>query len=460
MTLTKEDILKISFDTIQNFNNVQKISGVSIDSRTISDDQIFFAIKGDAFDGHDYIKDVFKKGAALAVVNKKWFKKNSGKYSDKCLVVVDDTIIAMGQLAASFRAKFHKPVLALTGSNGKTTTKEMIYSVLSQKYKVLRTEGNLNNHIGVPLMMFKLDEKFDFAVIEMGTNHFGEIKYLCDIAQPDFGLITNIGHAHLEFFKDLNGVRKAKGELFDYLEKGEKTAYINGDDINISKLSKRLKNKITYGFNRNYRYTAEFLGLDKDSHGNFILQLNKDNNLLIELNIVGKHNVYNALAAAVVGMDFFVSPKNIQKALRSFTPSSKRMELVDIQGIKILNDCYNSNPDSVRVALESFGSYKVSGNKIVILGDMLELGKQKDVEHRNIGKLILEHGFETVLLYGPLSKNTFTALKNKINIIGHYKNKIDLVKRLKDIVKKGDAILIKGSRGMKMETIIQDIKNF
>jgi UDP-N-acetylmuramoyl-tripeptide--D-alanyl-D-alanine ligase len=460
MILTKEDILKIDFDTIQNFYNLKDIAGVSIDSRSIKQNEIFFAIEGENFDGHSFVKNVFENGASLVIVNKKWYIKNSKNFLDKPLVVVDDTVKALGQLAACFRSKFHKPVIALTGSNGKTTTKEMIFSVLSEKYNVLRTEGNLNNHIGVPMMIFKMNEKYDIAILEMGTNHFGEIDYLCNIAQPDYGLITNVGHAHLEFFKDLNGVRKAKGELFNYLSKNDKIGFVNCNDKNIVKAAGKLKCRETYGFDGNFNYSSEFLEIKNKSDERFRINYSENKSFIIELSIIGRHNIQNALAAAVIGLKFNVNPKKIQRALKSFKPSSKRMELEEINGIQILNDCYNSNPDSVRAALEAMKNFSSAGSKIIILGDMLELGTQEESEHRKIGKMIKDYGFDKALFYGPLSKYTYKELTNKITICEYYKDKKDLVKKLKEIVIKGDIILLKGSRGMKMETILQDFKNF
>lgn len=454
MKIDKEDIFKIKFDQVMNISDFSKIKDISIDSRSIRKNDIFFAIKGTNYNGHDFVKDALDKGAVFAVVNTDWYKNNEDKFNCENLITVPDTIIALGELAAVYRKKFNRPVIAITGSNGKTTIKEMVYAILSKKYRVLRTEGNLNNHIGVPLMIFKLDHKYDFAVIEIGTNHFGEIKYLCDILQPDLGLITNIGRSHLEFFKNLNGVRKAKGELFRYLAKIGGTGFVNADDINIMKESKILEYKKVYGFNGKYDYSGKYEKPDKKNLNRFTIEYNGKKKLNLSLKILGAHNITNALAAATLGLEFNVKPKDISMALLNFKPSSKRMETFTRNGIKFINDCYNSNPDSVQAALNTLSAMNVNGKKIIVLGDMLEIGDKKEEEHEKIADLIISAGIDHVFLYGPLSKNTLKGLIGNVKFSRHYLSKDELARELFEIAGKGDLILIKGSRGMKMETIL------
>jgi UDP-N-acetylmuramoyl-tripeptide--D-alanyl-D-alanine ligase len=452
MKIEREDIFKLKFDRIINVSDFSSICGVSIDSRLTGKNEIFFALKGTNYDGHDFVKAALDRGAAFAVVNAEWFKNNEENFNNEKIMTVKDTVITIGELAALYRKKFNFPIIAITGSNGKTTTKDMVFSVLAKKYKVLKTEGNFNNHIGVPLMMFKLSGKYDMAVIEIGTNHFGEIKYLCKILQPDYGLITNVGKSHLEFFKDINGVRKAKGELFDYLSKTGGTGFINSDDINIVKESKKLEYKKTYGFNGEFDYTG-LLPLKNDA-GKFLVKYDKTKKLNISLKILGSHNMINALAAASIGLNFNVKPEDIAKALLNFKPSSKRMERITINSIRFINDCYNSNPDSVKAALNTLSNTKVKGKKIAVLGDMLEIGSKTEEEHAKIADMIIKSGIEYIFLYGPLSKNTLKGLIGRVKFSKHYLSKDELATELFELVGKNDLILLKGSRGMKMETIL------
>jgi UDP-N-acetylmuramoyl-tripeptide--D-alanyl-D-alanine ligase len=457
MKIEMNDILSLKNITLRNLVDIDRFTGISTDSRTIKKGEVFFAIKGDNFDGHNFVDIAISKGAALIVIDKKWYSKNESKYSSAPFLVTGNTIKTLGELANIFRRKFNKPVIALTGSNGKTTTKEMIYSILSKKYNVLRTHGNLNNQIGVPQMIFDLDEKYDIAVIELGTNHFGEIEYLCKILEPDFGLITNIGKGHLQFFKDLNGVRKAKEELFTYLAKHNKFGLINGDDQNVVKASKALTNKRFYGFSNDFDYSGKYIGTDKNLNNQFEVQYNKNHKLQLKLKVLGRHNLMNALAAVAVGLEFKVNQKDIKDALLEFQPVNKRMEFTKAGDIIILNDCYNANPDSIKAALDTLKDIPSKKKKILVLGDMLEVGKNKKLEHESIAKQIKNSGFEYTFLYGPLSRYTYKILADKITYCKHYKDKEELAKDLSRVAESGDIILIKGSRGMKMETVIDKL---
>src|ERR1017187_1827116 len=234
----------------------------SIDTRTLEKNNIYFALKGENFDGHDFVFDAFDKGASLCVVNEDWYKKNKKYLVNHSVFCTKDTTICLGEFALRYRLRFAIPFIAVGGSNGKTTTKEMIAAVLAQKFKVLKTEGNLNNHIGVPLTLFRLDESYQIAVVEIGTNHFNELKYLCKILEPDYGILTNIGRKHLEFFKTIKGVAKAEGELFDWLKDFDRTGIINMDDEHIAAKGKGLMKKLTYGFEGRVHVKGKFLGLD------------------------------------------------------------------------------------------------------------------------------------------------------------------------------------------------------
>jgi UDP-N-acetylmuramoyl-tripeptide--D-alanyl-D-alanine ligase len=457
--ITLDDIFKIGFEYLQSFNYGSRVSGVSTDSRTLKKGDAFFALKGDKFDGHKFLKQVFENGASLAVVEETWFRKNREMFKDNPILVVNDTTKALGAFAKNYRSKFDIPVIAVAGSNGKTTTKDMIASVLSGKYNVLRTEGNLNNHIGVPLMIFKIDPKVEIAVIEIGTNHPGEISYLCDILNPNYGLITNIGKEHLEFFRNLEGVRKEEAALFDYLGSKSGAVFMNSDDALVKSSAVKIKEKISFGFSGMADYKGMINSSANNGQSEFQISRKGKNILSLKISLPGKHNMINALVAAAIGLQFGVNKNLVKEALINFKPSFGRMELLEMNGIKIIKDCYNSNPDSLKSGLETLAEMKSNGKKLVVLGDMLEIGLRAPEEHRLAGEIIKRLGFEYVFLYGAQSKYTFKELENTGKYCKYYSDKFALSKDLKGLVKEGDLVFIKGSRGMQMETVIDGLTN-
>lgn len=448
-------ISEINFDKLSK----KKFKGVSIDSRSVKRDEIFFAVKGERTDGHKYIKDVFKKGIQIAVVNDEWHKKNKKKYSGKIFFTVKDTTLALGEFAKIHRKKFDIPILCIGGSNGKTSTKDLTASVLSQKYRVLKTEGNFNNHIGLPLTLLRLNESHNFCVLEVGCNHFGEIKYLCEIAEPEYGLITNIGKEHLEFFKDLKGVAKAEFELFDYLKKRKGgICFLNTDDIFIKNYSGGLSHekKFTYSYKSDTDVKGRFKGYNENFQPEIEIS-SAGKKFKTYVSTFGKHSVYNGLVAAAAGLYFNVSESKIKKALQNFKPSSsKRMEILNVNGITIINDTYNSNPESVKMGLETMTEFKTKGNKYAVLSDMLELGKASKAEHSGIGKYASEIGIKNLYTYGKESYNTFYNAK-KIKNNFYFESKDDMTQMLQKNIKANDVIYVKGSRGMKMEDVVNGI---
>lgn len=460
MFLTIHDLLKIEYVHIQNIGDLQEktIRGVSTDSRTVQRGDIFVAIRGEKFDGHQFLNEAFEKGTVAAIVHEQWMSYGS-TYSNNVLIRVKDTVKALGQLANVYRGKFDVPVITVTGTNGKTTTKEMIASILSARYSVLKTEGNLNNQIGVPQTLFRLQKEHEVAVIEMGTNHFGEIAYLCKVAEPTHGLITNVGHAHLEFFENIEGVAKAKGELFESLESSG-FGFVNADDKFIVEKAKVLKKKMTYGFQaKRSELKGKFLGLNEQAQPRFSfdgVRLKKP--LEIELRIAGTHNIFNGLAAAAVGLEFEISSKKIKNALENFNASSNRMEVSTLGGVTIINDTYNSNPDSVAAALSTLSAMKCSGKKIVVLGDMLELGDKSQQAHKGIGNHLAERGFQYVLTFGAYSR--FIAETSNAKHSKHFEDKNLLTEQLIRLVKPGDIVLVKGSRRMKMEEVVEQFTEY
>ncbi|MEK9136948.1 MAG: UDP-N-acetylmuramoyl-tripeptide--D-alanyl-D-alanine ligase, partial [Bacteroidota bacterium] len=392
MKLTAKDLDTLMHVEFRNRDLLQgkKISGVSTDSRKISEGELFIALKGANYDGHTFVADVFARGAAVGVVDTS-FKPDS--VSTRPLLVVEDTTRALGELAHQHRMKFDIPILAIGGSNGKTTTKDMVTAVLATTYKILGTEGNLNNHIGVPQMLLHLRKRHEIAVIEIGTNHPGEIDYLCSILVPTHGLVTNVGREHLEFFKSIEGVADEEGVLFDHLKRNKKSvAFVNTDDALIQPKAKGLKRRITYGLasiptKSGVDVRGMLVGVNETGCASFEYVSKKPaRHDTIQLAIPGEHNVMNALAAVAVGLSFKVPAKRIRRALESLHPTSKRMEVLNYEGVIIYNDTYNANPDSMISALKTLAAAKVPGKKIAVLGDMRELGEHGREEHARVGR--------------------------------------------------------------------------
>jgi UDP-N-acetylmuramoyl-tripeptide--D-alanyl-D-alanine ligase len=457
--ITASDLKKLTDVELVNQELLKRrsISGVSTDSRAVKKNDLFFALKGEKFDAHDFIDSVVKAEAVAIVVHREWSLKNEKYFRTfPCLfVIVNDTTVAFGELARIYRRKFDIPVIAIGGSNGKTTTKEMVNAVLRTKYDVLSTEGNLNNHIGVPQTLFRLTSKHDVAVVEIGTNHFGELKYLSEIVEPTHGLITNIGKEHLEFFGDEDGVAKEELELFNYLNSHRAVAFVNSDDRYLEEGAAKLKKQVSYGMFSKADVRAKKIMTNEIGQSGFEIAWQKKNiSFNVMLGVPGLHNVTNALAASAVGLKLRVKPKKIAKALREFSSASKRMEVLSNNGIIILNDTYNSNPDSVIVALKTLSTFNTRGKKIVVLGDMRELGDTSKREHTNIGVEVSEMKFDHLFTFGPFSKYTSEAFGVSAK---HFESKEELSKELKIMLKQGDVVLVKGSRGMKMEEVVNQL---
>jgi UDP-N-acetylmuramoyl-tripeptide--D-alanyl-D-alanine ligase len=430
-----------------------KLKGISTDSRSVLPGELFIAIRGENFDGHGFVADAFARGAVCAIVDHAWTSS-----SDRPCIIVEDTTKALGMIARLYRRKFSLPIIAVAGSNGKTTTKEMMTAVLRRRYRVLSTKGNLNNQIGVPQTIFRLRPSHDIAVVEIGTNHLGELKYLCDILEPTHGIITNIGHEHLEFFGDLDGVAGEEGELFKYLGKSG-IAFVNADDERVVSLSKRVKHKIGYGFSdKRASIQGKMSGIDARGCFNFAIKMKGKKPFAVDLAVPGKHNMANALAAAVAGLSFRVPANEVRYALGKFSGFSKRMEVFTAGGVKVLNDTYNANSDSVIPALETMQIMEARGKKIVVLADMRELGACSEKEHRRIGEAVEEMGFEYLLTYGSEAKYLYedAGVKHKY----YFARQDELSEKLCGLVSAGDVVLIKGSRGMKMENVVAVLRKY
>lgn len=426
-------------DTSQIYELYLENRLISTDSRRISDGCIFFALKGENFDGNKFAAEALEKGAAYAIAD-----DPAAVTSDKILLV-ENTLDTLQDLARLHRKSFSFPVIALTGSNGKTTTKELLKCVLSTRYKTYATGGNLNNHIGVPLTILSVDERFvEMVIVEMGANHEKEIALLCSVAQPTHGLITNIGKAHLEGFGSLEGVKKAKGELYDYLSKKKGTVFVNAkNEILMEMASKRRAfGEIIFYNSDNQQSTPQVIGQSP-----FISYTTGD--LTVSTNLVGEYNFSNICAALSVADYFKISPDDAHLAISNYVPGNNRSQIVRQNTNTIILDAYNANPSSMAAALENFAKME-AGHKMVVLGDMLELGNESRTEHELLGEIIAKGKFDTVLLFG---KETAHALRSLPNAY-YFADKFSLHNWIMDHPRQNSHILIKGSRGMGLESVV------
>ncbi len=411
-------------------------SSVSTDTRKLSKDCMYFALKGENFDGNRFVRKAFEGGAKYCIVDDKTAVLNT-----HC-ILVDDVLTTLQRLATYHRNAIDIPIIGLTGSNGKTTTKELINAVLATTYKVKSTLGNLNNHIGVPLTLLSFSEDLDFGIVEMGANHQKEIAFLSQIAQPDYGLITNFGKAHLEGFGSVEGVIKGKSELYDYLRNNNKIAFINTDDNKqITQIGDYLKT-ITFGANLNNDCIVKF------EKANPFVALNYD---ATEINsqLIGDYNYGNIAVAVTIGKHFGISTENIKKAIESFRPDNNRSEIIKKGTNKIILDAYNANPTSMLAALKNFKQLEVN-NKYIFLGDMFELGKDTEKEHQAVVNYIESNFNNTIFLVG---ENFF---KTKTNDYVQKFSSFEGLKPALETLKLSNAnLLIKGSRGMALERILE-----
>jgi len=426
------------------------VSGISIDSRTIKSDQVFLAIKGDNFDGHDFIEAVIRKGVKVIIAEdfKAQFKNNKSV----AIILVKDTVKALGRIANFHRKKFDLPVIAVTGSNGKTTTKEMISWVLSKKYKVLKNEGTKNNHIGLPLTLLNLNSTHDIVVVEIGTNHFGEIGYLTSIACPNIGVITNIGPSHLAFLKSLKGILSEKCSLLKGLSKPG-IAILNYDDPLLRKEALKFK-KDAFLMGVGYKNNADFKAKSlKSSCRGIEFTVNKK--FKFTLGTLGYYNMYNALNSIAIGRIFGMAYPDIIALIRTFSPPKSRLNFKELEGIRFIDDTYNSNPLSLKQALGVLKDFKVRGRKIFIMGDMLELGRDSKSFHIQAIKDALKicDNLVTVGIITGSLKKVFSKERGAFFCKDSLQAKDFLFNNLH--VTKDDIVLVKGSRAIKTEEVFK-----
>ena len=421
--------------TIQELYSLYlKHPNVSTDTRIVKSNSLFFALKGENFNGNEFAKNALDKGAEFAIISDSEYK-----FSEK-YILVDDTLETLQNLAKYHREQLKIPIIGITGSNGKTTTKELMKSALAEKFNVFATYGNLNNHIGVPLSLLSIKKEHEIAIIEMGANHQKEIEFLANICNPDCGLITNIGKAHLEGFGGIEGVEIGKIELFQNLKANGKQIFINTDDVRLKKYVEPMK-AITYGTSNSF-YEGKIIGTTP-----FLsLKVNYNSNEFdIKSQLVGTYNFNNILAAVVIGDYYKVSSAQIKKGLENYTPTNNRSQLVNQGNNKIILDCYNANPSSMKEAINNLIQSE-SSKKYFILGDMLELGKEAKKEHQEIIELLMDNDLKGILvgkLFQSVKQNEYITFSNN-----------EAAKKFLKTNRKSDTLfLIKGSRGIKLETV-------
>lgn len=415
----------------------QQFPSIQTDSRELQKDDFFFALKGPNFNGNYFAKEALNLGAAYVVADEPL------GFEDGRIINVNNVLETLQQLAKHYREQFNIPFIAITGSNGKTTTKELLHEVLSTTFKTYTTRGNLNNHIGIPLTILKIKPDAEIAVIEMGANHLNEISGYCEYAKPTFGLITNIGKAHLEGFGSVANVKKGKGELFEYLKNHDGTAFVNTDDKAVFDLGSQLNRMVLYG-SKSENVTGDIFKNDP-----FIeVEIGGKKNLRIKTNLVGAYNLPNVLAAFCVGRYFNIDEGKIKKAIESYMPSNSRSQLIRKDSNTIILDAYNANPGSMKAAIENFANMK-GDKKVLLLGSMMELGNDSEREHSDIVSLIDQHKWYAVVLVG---KNFKEIKQNYINC----ENSLKARDWFRNEHFHNAQILIKGSRSMQMEKVLEE----
>lgn len=417
---------------------------VVIDSRHVQPGDMFVAYKGEKVDGHDYISAALDKGAACCLAERAPAGEQRG------VIVVPDVQKALENIMRAYRAKLSLPIIGITGSVGKTTAKEMVWAVLSQRMNVLKTEGNLNNQIGVPITLSRIEAAHEAAVVEMGISGFGEMSVLASMARPGVAVFTRIGHAHLEFLHDLDGVFAAKTEMLNYMP-DDGTVIINGDDEKLMRLHCKQR-IITFGLGRHCIVRAENVRYDGES-GTFCDIFYGSRHVAAAIPAYGQHMVYAALESAAVGFVMGLSDAEIERGIAAYHTVGRRGVVVNTGYITLIDDCYNANPDSMRCAIDSL--VELPGRHVCIFSDMREMGDESPEMHRELGRYALEKGVEMVAAYGPMSRCLTAAMGDKAQ---HFETKAELIAALPALIERGDNVLVKASLGMHLEDAAEALK--
>lgn len=438
-----------------SFDRTEVANAYSIDSRTIQPGELFFAVKGERLDGHDFVEAALERGAVGAVVA----NTETGRYKQKSrLLAVSEPLEALQRLGRAVRRLWNKPVIAVTGSAGKTTTKDSIAKLLETKFRVLKSEGNLNNQFGLPLQLLKLDPEHELAVVELGMNHAGEITALAAIAQPDIGVVTNVAPVHLGFFESIAEIARAKYELIQSLS-ANGTAVLNADDEYVSQFGRDFAGRVlTYGATHPADVTAQNIkerGLD----GSEFEVVANGARATAHLPLIGRHNIYNALAAVTVAMDRGLSLEEAAAALSLLKPSDKRGQVLEVAGATVINDCYNSNPRALDSVVDALAGMPAKGRRIVVAGEMLELGPATEELHRKAGEHMADRGIDILIgvrgaaqhiVNGASARGVRAEFVESPEAAGEW---------LAREVKPGDLVLLKASRGVKLEKALETWKN-
>ena len=448
LAITLEDLFNLSDSVIYNPDDYKTVNKVSIDSRTITKNSIYVAIKGEKLDGHKFIKNAIAKGAKAIVINKRKLKNLDDV--NITIVAVKDTVKAYGEIANIRRNKFGAKIISITGSNGKTSTKEILANILSQKLVTEKSIANNNNHIGVPLTILSTKKNCEALVIEHGTNHFGEIEFTSNIAKPDLALITNIGDSHLEFLIDREGVYKEKSDLLKHAKK----VVVNTDDPIIKKYSKEFTNKVTYGFKGSPDIKGKIKSYNDD--GQAILEvISNKKSFNVDIPLLGEANAKNVLAAITIAIECGLNKSQITKGVKSLDQIKGRLEVIKSNNNLIIDDTYNASPDSTKNAIELVKKIKSKKRKVLILGDMFELGKNGKKLHANLSEAITKS--LEVYTIGSLMKSLANKINSKAKISKHFSERKKLISFISQSEFQNSVVLVKGSRGMKMEEFVEQL---
>jgi UDP-N-acetylmuramoyl-tripeptide--D-alanyl-D-alanine ligase len=453
--ITLEEVLNAVHGELLNPGSKIEFNKVCTDSRKVSKGDIFFALRGERFNGNDFAQNAINKGASLCIIDEE--KLNLENINeDTSIIKVKNTNRALMDLAKYYRSRLNIKVIGITGSTGKTSTKDLTAAALSSKYKVFKTEGNFNNEIGLPMMIFKLDSTYDIAVLEMGMSNFGEIHNLADIARPHIAIITNIGVSHIEFLKTRENILKAKIEITDFFNENS-TLIINNDNDVLNNYQSNKFNVVRIGTIDHEDFEGQNIILHEGSIEYDILEKITKEMKHFQLNIPGKHNVLNSLQALACARIFNLTYEEIEKGMLNYQATSMRLDIQKRENITIINDCYNASPDSMIAAIDVLKTIKGSRN-IAVLGTMKELGEEAYKAHYEVGKYAFEKSVDLLLTLGEYNKAYREGFNNSKNF-KEFVNLEELKKYLKDNIRKSDVILVKASRTMKFESIVKELEN-
>ncbi|EJT5916849.1 TPA: UDP-N-acetylmuramoyl-tripeptide--D-alanyl-D-alanine ligase [Clostridium perfringens] len=445
LELNLQEIVKATKGALLKEAYVKEIKAVSTDTRKIEEGTMFIALKGENFNGNNYVLEAFNKGAKIAIVDEVKCDLNELK-EDVALIKVQNARRALMDLAKFYREKLGLKVVGITGSAGKTSTKDLVAAVLSDKYKVFKTKGNFNNEIGLPLMILELDSTYDVAILEMGMRGLGQIKELAEIASPDLGIITNIGISHIEILKTRENILKAKMEIATFFDKNN-TLVVCGNDDFLGALPNAEYKIVKTGVGENFKIGAKNIALEELSSKFTVYDGEKEEEF--SLDMPGEHNISNLMLGIAIAKELGVSFEEMKRGLKNIEATSMRLELIKKDGFSILNDCYNSSPVAVKSAIDVMKNIE-GKRRIAVLGTMRELGHKSEEAHEEIGKYSKENGIEKVLCFGDFSKNIKEGYGEGCTV---YENKEELIKDLLNIICDGDIILVKASRSLKFEEI-------